>query len=130
MVYLCAVRHGREYGTDSTRLRGGHARCQAIRRSQASIAELSRTYGLNPETVAKWKKRRVLLGNYFPPGDLERQIADFVDHYNNHRYRESPGNLTPDDVYHGRGQKILRIRDETKKQTIRKRRLPQERAAA
>lgn len=29
----------------------------AIQRSQASIAELSRTYGLNPKTVAKWKKR-------------------------------------------------------------------------
>lgn len=29
----------------------------AIQRSQASIAELSRSYGLNPKTVAKWKKR-------------------------------------------------------------------------
>ena len=29
----------------------------AIQRSQASIAELSRSYGLNPKTVSKWKKR-------------------------------------------------------------------------
>ena len=34
-----------------------HAVRAAIQRSQASISELSRTYGLNPKTVAKWKKR-------------------------------------------------------------------------
>ena len=34
-----------------------HAVRAAIQRSQASIAELSRTYGLNPKTVAKWKQR-------------------------------------------------------------------------
>ena len=34
-----------------------HAVRAAIQRSQASIAELSRTYGLNRKTVAKWKKR-------------------------------------------------------------------------
>ena len=34
-----------------------HAVRAAIQRLQASIAELSRTYGGNPKTVAKWKKR-------------------------------------------------------------------------
>lgn len=34
-----------------------HAVRAAIQRSQVSIAELSRTYGLNPKTVAKWKDR-------------------------------------------------------------------------
>ncbi len=34
-----------------------HAIRAAIQRSQASIAELSRTYGVNPKTVAKWRKR-------------------------------------------------------------------------
>jgi transposase InsO family protein len=34
-----------------------HAVRAAIQRSQASIAELSRTYGINPKTVAKWRKR-------------------------------------------------------------------------
>ncbi len=34
-----------------------HAVRAAIQRSQASIAELSRIYGLNPKTVAKWNKR-------------------------------------------------------------------------
>lgn len=76
------------------------------------------------------RKHRVLLENYFLPGDLERQIGAFVDYYNNWRYHESLGNLTPADVYHGRGAKILKRREEIKKQTIRKRRLQHQSAAA
>ena len=34
-----------------------HAVRAAIQRSTASIAALSRTYGVNPKTVAKWRKR-------------------------------------------------------------------------
>ncbi len=34
-----------------------HAVRAAIQRSTASIADLSRKYGVNPKTVAKWKKR-------------------------------------------------------------------------
>ena len=75
-------------------------------------------------------KNRVLLENYFLPGDLERQISAFVDHYNNHRYHESLSNLTPADVYNGRGPKILKMREEIKIQTIRKRRLQHQAAAA
>ena len=89
----------------------------------------------HPQTqgkIERWHqtmKNRVLLENYFLPGDLERQIGAFVEHYNNHRYHESLANLTPADVYLGRGAKILKMREEIKKQTIRKRRL-QHRAAA
>ena len=75
-------------------------------------------------------KNRVLLENYYLPDDLERQIEAFVEHYNNHRYHESLGNLTPADVYHGRGAKILSMREEIKKQTIQKRRLQHDSAAA
>ena len=75
-------------------------------------------------------KNRVLLENYFLPGDLECQISAFVDHYNNRRYHESLDNLTPADVYHGRGAKILKMREEIKKQTIRKRWLQHQAAAA
>lgn len=90
----------------------------------------------HPQTqgkIERWHqtmKNRVLLENYFLPGDLERQIGAFVDHYNNHRYHESLTNLTPADVYHGRGAKILKMREEIKKQTIRKRRLQHQAAAA
>ena len=34
-----------------------HAVRAAIQRSQASLAELSRELGINPKTVAKWRKR-------------------------------------------------------------------------
>jgi transposase InsO family protein len=90
----------------------------------------------HPQTqgkIERWHqtmKNRVLLENYFLPGDLERQIAAFVDHYNNRRYHESLGNLTPADVYHGRAAQILRMREEIKQQTIWKRRLQHQSAAA
>ena len=68
-------------------------------------------------------KNRVLLEHYFLPGDLERQIAAFVDHYNNERYHESLGNLTPADVCFGRDQQILKQREEIKRKTMITRRL-------
>lgn len=34
-------------------------------------------------------KNRILLDNYYLPGDLERQIGAFVEHYNHVRYHES-----------------------------------------
>ena len=37
-----------------------HAIRAAIQRSQASAAELSRTYGINPKTVLKWRKRETV----------------------------------------------------------------------
>ncbi len=52
-------------------------------------------------------KNRILLENYYLPGDLEAQIEAFVVDYNHLRYHESIGNLTPTDVYFGRGQTIL-----------------------
>jgi len=89
----------------------------------------------HPQTqgkIERWHqtmKNRVLLENYFLPGDLERQIAAFVDHYNNRRYHESLGNLTPADVYHGRRAQILKMREEIKQKTIWKRRLQHQSAA-
>ena len=63
--------------------------------------------------IERWHlslKSRILLENYYLPGDLERAIADFVEHYNHRRYHESLDNLTPADVYFGRGQRILEQR--------------------
>ena len=60
--------------------------------------------------IERWHqtlKNRILLENYYLPGDLEARIAAFVAHYNHLRYHESLGNLTPADVYFGRGQTIL-----------------------
>ena len=50
----------------------------------------------------KRSKNRILLENYYLPGDLERQVAAFVEHHNHARYHESLDNLTPADVYFGR----------------------------
>ena len=76
--------------------------------------------------IERWHqtlKNRILLENYFLPGELEAQIESFVAHYNHQRYHESLSNLTPADVYFGRGETILRERDRIKRQTIQSRRL-------
>jgi transposase InsO family protein len=76
--------------------------------------------------IERWHqtlKNRILLENYFFPGDLEAQIAAFVDDYNCCRYHESIDNLTPADVYFGRGSSILAERERIKRQTIANRRL-------
>lgn len=67
-------------------------------------------------------KNIIKLENYYLPGELELALGHWVDYYNNHRYHESLDNLTPADVYFGRGQKILAQREKTKQKTLVKRR--------
>jgi transposase InsO family protein len=83
--------------------------------------------------IERWHqtlKNRILLENYFLPGDLETQIATFVDDYNHRRYHESIDNLTPADVYFGRGPTILAERERIKRHTIQNRRLQYQLSAA
>jgi putative transposase len=61
---------------------------------------------------------------------LEAQIAAFIDHYNHRRYHESLENVTPADVYFGRGQEILLERARIKRNTIAQRRLLHQKIAA
>ncbi len=63
-------------------------------------------------------------------GDLERQVAAFMAHYNHARFHESLGNLTPADVYFGRAETILLERERIKLQTIVNRRLQHQLHAA
>jgi transposase InsO family protein len=83
----------------------------------------------HPQTqgkIERWHqtlKNRILLENYHLPGALEQAIGDFVTHYNNHRYHESLGNLTPADVYFGRSDDILTERKTIKERTLKLRRL-------
>ena len=90
----------------------------------------------HPQTqgnIERWHqtlKNRILLENYYLPGALEHQIGTFVDHYNNHRYHESIGNVTPSDAYFGRHTAILERREKIKKLTIQNRRLNYQRQAA
>jgi putative transposase len=83
--------------------------------------------------IERWHqtlKNRILLEHYYLPGDLEAQIDNFVGHYNHCRYHESLGNLTPADVYFGRGQTILLNRERIKRQTFEQRRLQHQKQAA
>ena len=90
----------------------------------------------HPQTqgkIERWHrtlKNRILLENHYLPGDLQARIEAFVTHYNHQRCHESLSNLTPADVYFGRGQTILIERERIKRQTIANRRLLHRRQAA
>ena len=76
--------------------------------------------------IERWHqtlKNRILLENYYLPGDLETHIKTFVEHYNHRRYHESLGNLTPADVYFRRDQIVLLEREMIKRQTMNNRHL-------
>jgi putative transposase len=64
------------------------------------------------------------------PGDLEAQVARYIEHYNHRRYQESLQNLTPADVYFGRGKTTLLERERIKRDTIKLRRLQHQLKAA
>ena len=96
----------------------------------------SRGAPYHPQTqgkIERWHQtlnNRILLENYFLPGDLEAQIEAFVDHYNHQRYHESLNNVTPADVYFGRDKAILKQRERIKQKTFETRRLHHSQRAA
>jgi putative transposase len=66
-------------------------------------------------------KNVVNLQKYYFPWELEQEIARFVEYYNNERYHESLGNVTPADVYFGRFREIITRREEIKRRTMKQR---------
>jgi len=90
----------------------------------------------HPQTqgkIERWHqtlKNRILLENYFLPGDLEQQIEAFVQYYNHQRYHESLNNVTPADAYFGRAPAIIKQRERIKRKTIEYRRLQHRKIAA
>ena len=78
----------------------------------------------HPQTqgkIERWHrtlKDRILLDNYYLPGDLERQLQDFITHYNTRRYHESLNNLTPECVFTGQGVAVLKKRNRIKEETM------------
>ena len=61
------------------------------------------------------------LTTYSRPSELEKAINEWVKYYNERRFHESLDNLTPRDVYLGQGEKIKKIREIIKQNSINKR---------
>ena len=73
------------------------------------------------ERYHRTMKNLINLQHYYMPWELEHEIEQFVEYYNNQRYHESLNNLTPADVYYGRSKEILSRRNKIKKQTLKMR---------
>ena len=88
----------------------------------------SRGKPYHPQTqgkIERWHrsmKNQILLNNYYLPSELQEHIQRFVTYYNHERYHESLDNLTPADVYYGRGQQIREERGLIKLNTMAQRR--------
>ena len=83
--------------------------------------------------IERWHqtlKNRILLEHYYLPGALEEEVGAFVGPYNHTRAHESLGDLTPADVYFGRGEAILAERERIKRKTLTQRRLQHHAATA
>jgi len=80
----------------------------------------TRGHPYHPQTQAKierWHrsmKNQILLNHYFMPSELEEHLQKFASYYNH----ESLDNLTPADVFYGRGQGILDQRAIIKSNTM------------
>jgi transposase InsO family protein len=73
------------------------------------------------ERYHRTMKNVVKLHHYYSPEELQAALEVFVNRYNNKRYHESLKNLTPADVYFGRADEVLKIRQQIKSETLKRR---------
>jgi len=73
------------------------------------------------ERYHKSLKSVVKLHVYSCPNELKREVDKFINFYNQSRYHESLGNVTPDDVFYGRREKIIKEREDKRRLTIMRR---------
>ncbi len=71
-----------------------------------------------------------LTSHNYSPWELERAVTRFVDYYNHERLHEAIGNVTPDDMYHGRQREIFTHREKIKRLTLQRRKTEHLRNAA
>jgi transposase InsO family protein len=72
------------------------------------------------ERLNRTLKEKVCLIVYTTPSELKAAIAKAIDEYNA-RPHEALGNVSPNDVYAGRREEILKRRAEIKRLTIKRR---------
>jgi len=67
-------------------------------------------------------KNIILLDKYYSTEELSRQIERWVNYYNNERYHEAIGNVTPKSKYLGVAEKIIKRRKKVKDKSMKIRR--------
>ena len=106
-----------------------HSIAELCRKYPCKKYNIKHNYGkpIHPQTKGKIEryhrsmKNIIKLNHYFCPSELENAIDGWVKYYNERRFHESLDNLTPKDVYLGQGEKIKKIREIIKQNSINKR---------
>jgi putative transposase len=73
------------------------------------------------ERYHKSLKKVVKLHTYDCPNELKAEVGKFISQYNKSRYHESLGNVTPDDVFYGRRDGIIKVRNQKRRLTFMRR---------
>jgi transposase InsO family protein len=83
----------------------------------------------HPQTCGKIEryhrsaKEQIKRNVYDLPEQLKATCGSYISYHNKRRYHEALGNVTPDDVYYGRREKILEERRKLKIKTLKKRKI-------